>query len=96
MSAPISHCSEAIEASACPQRSEDSHSPQYDQSARQAASAQIDQVEGTIPEIYQVYKRDLAALWEMVMEAEDPKQRDALMSGVSAIKTLLLDRGYDA
>ena len=69
---------------------------QEDQSARLAASAEVGQVGDTIPQIYQDYMRDMEVLWEMLMKAEDPKQRYALTSGVSAIKTLLLDRGYDA
>ena len=69
---------------------------QEDQSARLAAAAEVGQVEGTIPQVYQDYMRDMEVLWEMVMKEEDPKQKAALMSGVTAIKILLLDRGYDA
>lgn len=69
---------------------------QQDQSARLAASAEVGQVEGTIPQIYQDYMAHMEVLWEMLMNAKDARERHALTSGVSAIKTLLLDRGYDA
>ena len=69
---------------------------QQDQSARLAASAEVGQVEGTIPQIYQDYKRDMEVLWKLVRAAENPAEKQALISGVAAIKTLLLDRGYDA
>ena len=69
---------------------------QQDQSARLAASAKVGQVEGTIPQIYQDYMANMEVLWDMVMNAKDAKEKHALMDGVAAIKTLLLDRGYDA
>ncbi|MCO8251797.1 hypothetical protein [Comamonas thiooxydans] len=69
---------------------------QEDQSARLAASAEVDQVEGTIPQVYQDYMADMEVLWGMVMNEKDARKRSALMGGFSAIKTLLLDRGYDA
>lgn len=68
---------------------------QQDQSARLAASAEVGQVEGTIPQIYQDWKRDMDVLWEMVMAAEKSRERNALMSGISALKILLSERGYD-
>ena len=69
---------------------------QEDQSARLAASAEVGQVEGAIPQIYQDWKRDMDVLWEMVMAAEKPTERHALQSGISALKILLSERGYDA
>ena len=50
----------------------------------------------TIPQVYQEYMADMEVLWGMVMNAEDAREKHALMGGVSAIKTLLLDRGYGA
>jgi len=61
-----------------------------------AASAEVGQVEGTIPQVYQDYMADMEVLWGMVMNEKDARKRSALMGGFSAIKTLLLDRGYDA
>lgn len=69
---------------------------QEDQSVRLAASAEVGQVEGTIPQIYQDYMANMEVLWDMVMNAKDPREKHALMGGVAAIKTLLLDRGYGA
>ncbi len=54
------------------------------------------QVEGTIPQIYQDYMANMEVLWDMVMNAKDAREKHALMGGVAAIKTLLLDRGYGA
>ena len=69
---------------------------QKDRSACLAASAKVDQVEGTIPQIYQDYMANMEVLWDMVMNAKDAREKHALMGGVAAIKTLLLDRGYGA
>lgn len=51
---------------------------------------------GTIPQIYQDYMANMEVLWDMVMNAKDAREKDALMGGFAAIKTLLLDRGYGA
>jgi len=71
---------------------------QQDQSARLAASAEVGQVEGTIPQVYQDYKADMATLEEMFSNGsyKNCRERSALLGGIAAIKTLLLDRGYDA
>lgn len=68
---------------------------QKDLGSRLAASAQVGQVEGTIPQIYQDWKRDIDVLWEMVMAAKNSRERHALQSGISALKILLSERGYD-
>jgi hypothetical protein len=38
----------------------------------------------------------MEVLWDMVMNAKDAREKHALMCGFAAIKSLLLDRGYDA
>lgn len=69
---------------------------QQDQSARLAASAEVGQEGGTIPQVYQDYMASMEVLWDMVMNAKDAREKHALMCGFAAIKSLLLDRGYDA
>lgn len=50
----------------------------------------------TIPQLYQDYMSNMEVLWEMAMAAKTPRERGALVGGVAAIRTLLLDRGYGA
>lgn len=71
-------------------------SPSLEAADLKTASAQVDQVEGAIPQVYQDYLADMEVLWGMVMNEKDARKRSALMGAFSAIKTLLLDRGYDA
>lgn len=69
---------------------------QEDQSARLAASAEVDQVEGTIPQIYQDFIASRDVLWSMVMSEKGAKEKGALMDAFSAMTILLLDRGYSS
>lgn len=71
---------------------------QQDQSARLAASAEVGQVEGTIPQVYQDYMADRATLEEMLLNGsyKNCREESALLAGVVAITNLLRDRGVEA
>ena len=56
------------------------------------------QGEGTIPQVYQDYMADFATLGELLDKGsyQTFREKSALIGGMAAIKTLLLDRGYSA
>lgn len=71
---------------------------QEDQSARLAASAEVGQVEDTIPMVYQDYLNAITTLREMVRNgsANNCREEAALINSITAITCLLRERGYDA
>lgn len=70
---------------------------QEDQSALLAASAEVGQVEGTIPQVYQQYMGDFATLREMLFAGsfKNCREKDALIGGMVGLKFLLQERGFE-